>query len=180
MLLVLETLTPTERAVFLLRDVFDLDYHEVADAVGKTPANCRQLARRAREHVGEPARRREVSPEEEQRVVTAFLTALSSGDVDGLRAILAEDANTYADGGGVVRAARKVIFGGDRTARLLVGLARKLGELPEVTLVRVNGDPGIRIHGEEGVASVTALEIADGRVANVRIVSNPHKLTRLP
>ena len=181
LLVALERLNPVERAVLLLRDVFDLDYDEIADAAGRTPANCRQMARRARERVGEPARRREVPAEEEQRVFTAFLAALSSGDVDGLRAVLAEDANAYSDGGGVVRAARKVILGGDRTARLLVGLSRKLPHpAPRISLVRVNGDPGFRIHGEEGIESVTALEIADGRVANVRIVVNPHKLTRLP
>jgi RNA polymerase sigma-70 factor, ECF subfamily len=180
LLVALERLNPVERAVLLLRDVFDLDYDEIADAVGRTPANCRQIARRARAHAGETARRREVTPEEEQRVFGAFLEALASGDVDGLRAVLAEDANTYSDGGGVVRAARKVILGGDRTARLLVGLGRKLPDPPPpITLVRVNGDPGFRMHGEEGIASVTAVEIADGRIVAVRIVTNPHKLTRL-
>ncbi len=181
LLVAMERLNPVERAVLLLRDVLDLDYDDIADAVARTPAACRQIARRARERVGEPTRRREVPPDEEQRVVGAFLTALAAGDVDGLRAILAEDANTYSDGGGVVRAARKVILGGDRTARLLVGLGRKLPDpVPPITLVRINGDPGFRIHGEEGIASVTAMEIADGKVANVRIITNPHKLTRLP
>ena len=180
LLVALERLNPVERAVLLLRDVFDHDYDDIADVVRRTPANCRQIARRARERVGEPARRREVPPEEEERVVGAFLAALASGDVDGLRAVLAEDANAYSDGGGVVRAARRVILGGDRTARLLVGLSRKLPEpAPAITLVRVNGDPGFRIHGEDGIASVTALEIADGKVANVRIIVNPDKLTRL-
>lgn len=179
LLVALERLNPVERAVLLLRDVFDLDYDEVADAVGRTPANCRQIARRAREHVGEPARRRPVAPEEEQRVFTAFLTALASGDVAGLRAVLAEDANAYSDGGGVVRAARKVILGGDRTARLMVGLSRKLPDpMPSIELVRVNGDPGFRVRAP-GFDSVTALEIADGRVVAVRIVVNPEKLSRL-
>lgn len=178
LLTALERLNPVERAVFLLRDVFDLDYAEIADAVGKTPANCRQLANRARTHVGEPARRRPVSPEEEERVLTAFVAAVEAGDVAALTAVLAADANTYSDGGGVVPAARKVIYGAAKTARLLVGLRRKLGPMT-MTFVRVNGDPGVRIDGEPGVFSVMAFEIADGRVANVRILNNPEKLTRV-
>lgn len=179
LLVALERLNPVERAVFLLRDVFDLDYEDVADAVGKTPANCRQLATRARRNVAEPARRTPVDPEEEQRVLAAFIAAATSGDVAALTAVLATDANTYSDGGGVVRAARKPIYGAAKTARFLLGIQRKLPYTPEYRLVRVNGDPGIRTLGPDGVASVLALEIAEGRVANVRIVNNPHKLTRV-
>ena len=179
LLTALERLNPVERAVFLLRDVFDLEYAEIADAVGRTPANCRQIAGRARGHVGEPARRRPVSPDEEQRVVAAFAAAVEAGDVAALMAVLATDANTYSDGGGVVPAARKVIYGAAKTARLMIGLRRRLGETPPMTFVRVNGDPGLRVDGEPGTASVLALEIADGRIANVRIVNNPEKLTRV-
>jgi RNA polymerase sigma-70 factor (ECF subfamily) len=179
LLVALERLNPVERAVMLLRDVFDLEYAEVADAVNRTPAACRQINRRARERVGEPARRTPVAPEEEQRVLAAFVAAIESGDVAALTEVLAADANTYSDGGGVVRAARKVIYGAARTARLLVALRRKLGDEPEMAFVRVNGDPGMRIHGEPGTDSIMALEIADGRVANVRIVNNPEKLTRV-
>jgi RNA polymerase sigma-70 factor, ECF subfamily len=179
LLVALERLNPVERAVLLLRDVFDLEYAEIADAVGRTPATCRQLARRAREHVGEPARRSEVPPDEEQRVLEAFIRAVTSGDVAGLTAVLAADACTYSDGGGVVPAARKVIFGADKTARLLVALHRKAAHDVDYALVRVNGDPGLRIDGPGEYRSVLALEIRDGLVANVRVVSNPHKLTRL-
>jgi RNA polymerase sigma-70 factor (ECF subfamily) len=119
-----------------------------------------------------------VSPEEEQRVLQAFIAAVEEGDIAGLTAVLAADANTYSDGGGVVPAARKVIYGAAKTARLLVALRRKL-EPEGMAFVRVNGDPGVRIAGEPGVFSVMALEIADGRVANVRIVNNPEKLTRV-
>ncbi len=178
LLTALERLNPVERAVLLLRDVFDFEYAEIAEAVEKTPANCRQIAARAREHAGEPARRRPVSAEEEQRVLSAFVMAIESGDVAALTAVLAADANTYSDGGGVVPAARKVIYGAAKTARLLIGLRRKLGAMP-TTFVRVNGDPGVRVDGEPGFASVMAIEIADGVVANVRIVNNPEKLTRL-
>ncbi len=178
LLTALERLNPAERAVFLLRDVFDLDYAEIAEVVGKTPVNCRQLAARARGHIGEPARRKPVSAEEEQRVITAFMVAVESGDVAALTAVLAADANTYSDGGGVVPAARKVIYGAAKSARLMIGLRRKLGPMA-MTFVRVNGDPGVRVDGEPGVFSVMALEIADGRVANIRIVNNPEKLTRV-
>ncbi len=178
LLTALERLNPVERAVLLLRDVFDFEYAEIGAAVDKSPANCRQIAARAREHAGEPARRRPVSPEEEQRVLTAFVAAVESGDVAALTAVLAADANTYSDGGGVVPAARKVIYGAAKTARLLVSLRRKL-EPTDLAFVRVNGDPGVRISGAPGTASVMALEIADGVVVNVRIVNNPEKLTRL-
>lgn len=178
LLVALERLNPVERAVFLLRDIFDLDYGEIAGAVGKTVANCRQIANRARAHVGEPARRRAVSPEEEERILAALTAAVEAGDVPALTAVLAADASTYSDGGGVVPAARKVIYGAAKTARLLIGLRRKLGPL-SMTFVRVNGDPGVVVAGEPGTFSVMAFEIADGRVANVRILNNPEKLTRV-
>ena len=179
LLVALERLNPVERAVFLLRDVFDLEYGAIADAVGKAPASCRQVARRARLRAGEPARRFPVSAEEEQRVVTAFIAAATSGDLEALTAVLAADAILYSDGGGVVPAARRPIYGAARAARFILGVQRKLDFEPEYVLVRVNGDPGFRIAGPDGVLGVVAIEIADGRVASVRIVSNPYKLTRV-
>ena len=179
LLVALERLNPVERAVLLLRDVFDLDYADIAAAVEKTPANCRQLAARAREHAGEPARRQAVSPEEEQRVLSAFFAAAQEGDLDALTQVLAADAILYSDGGGVVNAARKPIYGAAKSARFFLGIRRKLGHEPPFALVRVNGEPGVRIFGEPGVASVMAFEVADGRVANLRIVINPEKLTRI-
>ena len=140
LLVALERLNPVERAVFLLRDVFDLDYDEVADAVARAgelppdrPARPR-ARRRAR-------RRRPVTAEEEERVSTAFLLAATSGEVEPLMAVLAADANTYSDGGGVVNAARKVIYGAAKSARFVIGIQRKLGHVPEYALVRVNGEP---------------------------------------
>jgi RNA polymerase sigma-70 factor (ECF subfamily) len=178
LLVALERLNPVERAVFLLRDVFDLEYAEIADAVGKTPANCRQIAARAREHVGEPARRQAVSPEEEERVLTAFFAATSGGDVESLTQMLAADAILYSDGGGVVTAARKPIYGAAKCARFMVGIRRKLGYEPPYSLGRVGGDPAVLVHGPVGVASVMVFEIADGKVANLRLVNNPEKLAR--
>lgn len=178
----LERLNPIERAVLVLRDGFDLEYSEVADAVDKTPANCRQLAKRAREHAGDAVLRHPVTPEQEERLVSAFTSAATSGDVDGLRDLLAAEAILYSDGGGVVTAARKPIYGAAKVARFLVGVQRKASFPADLvyTPVRVNGDPGMRVDGSGGILALIALELTDTEIANVRIVSNPQKLGQLP
>lgn len=179
LLTALERLNPVERAVLLLRDVFDFEYAELADIVGKSPENCRQIARRARTRTEQPARRNPVTAEEEERVMAAFTAAALEGDLDALISVLAADAVLYSDGGGVVRAARKPIYGASKAARFLVGIQRKLDFEPVYAYVRVNGEPGIRLSGTDGVVSVVALELdGAGAVANVRIVVNPLKLTR--
>jgi RNA polymerase sigma-70 factor (ECF subfamily) len=178
LLVALERLNPVERAVFLLRDVFDLDYDEIADVVERTPANCRQIANRAREHVGEPSRGRRVDPEEERRVLEAFFAASLTGDLEGLTQVLAADAILYSDGGGVVRAARKPIYGAAKCARFVLGIQRKIDYTPPFSFVRVNGEPAVRVHGPVGIASIMVFEIADGKVANLRLVNNPEKLRR--
>lgn len=179
LLAALERLNPVERAVLLLRDIFDLDYAEVADIVDKSPANCRQIARRARERAGEPTRRSRVTAQEEQRIMAAFSAAALEGDLEVLISLLAADAVLYSDGGGVVRAARKPIYGAPKAARFLLGVQRKMDFEPVYAFVRVNGDPGIRVSSPDGVVSVLALELdGAGGIANVRIVVNPHKLTR--
>jgi RNA polymerase sigma-70 factor (ECF subfamily) len=119
-----------------------------------------------------------VAPDEERRVLEAFFAASLSGDLEALTEILAADAILYSDGGGVVRAARKPIYGASRCARLLLGLQRKLGYTPPYSFARVNGEPAVRIHGPVGVATVMVFEIADGKVANLRLVNNPEKLAR--
>ena len=144
LLVALERLTPVERAVLLLRDVFDLEY-----------------------------RRFPVSAEEEQRVVTAFFAAAATGDLEALTAVLAADAILYSDGGGVVPAARKPIYGAAKAARFILGVQRKVDFELEYAFVRVNGDPGFRFAGPEGILGVVALEVEAGHVANVRIVANP-------
>jgi RNA polymerase sigma-70 factor (ECF subfamily) len=181
LLMALERLDPVQRAVLLLRDVFDLDYAEVADAVDRSPTTCRQIARRARKAAGEPRRRFAVDADDERRLTREFMTAVGAGDVAGLAALLAADATLWSDGGGVVLAARKPILGADRVARFLVGISRRFDAAPETELVRVNGDPGWRVTAPERARSVIALELApDGRtIANVRIVVNPHKLRHL-
>jgi RNA polymerase sigma-70 factor (ECF subfamily) len=174
----LERLNPTERAVLVLRDVFDLEYAEIADIVEKTPANVRQIAKRAREHAGDPTRRRPVSEEERERLANAFLAASVSGDVEQIRALLAADAIMYTDGGGVVTAARKPIYGADKIARFLVGVQRKsqFPEDPVYTPVLVNGDPGVRMDSAaEGFLSIVAVEVGEGAVQGLRFFNNPER-----
>jgi RNA polymerase sigma-70 factor (ECF subfamily) len=174
----LERLNPTERAVLVLRDVFDLEYAEVADILEKTPANVRQIAKRAREHAGDPTRRRPVSEEERERLANAFLAASVSGEVEQIRALLAADAIMYTDGGGVVTAARKPIYGADKIARFLVGIQRKsqFPDDPVYTPVLVNGDPGVRMDsGSEGFLSIVAVEVGDGAVQGLRFFNNPER-----
>ncbi|HEV2857923.1 MAG TPA: RNA polymerase sigma factor SigJ [Solirubrobacterales bacterium] len=174
----LERLNPVERAVLVLRDVFDLEYAEIADILEKTPANVRQIARRARDHAGDPTRRRPVSNEERERLATAFLAASVSGDVEQLRGLLASDAIMYTDGGGVVTAARKPIYGADKIARFMVGVQRKADfpDDPVYTPVLVNGDPGVRLDSsDEGFLSIVAIEVGDGAVQRLRIFNNPER-----
>lgn len=179
LLAALERLNPVERAVLVLRDVFDFEYAEVADVVDKSPENCRQIARRARERAGEPTRRTPVAAAEEQRIMIAFSSAVLEGDLEALTSVLAADAVLYSDGGGVVQAARKPIYGAAKAARFLLGIRRKLPFVPTYAFVRVNGDPGVRLSGPDGVLSVLALELdGAGTIANVRIVVNPQKLGR--
>ena len=178
LLTALERLNPVERAVLVLRDVFDLEYAEIADVLEKTPGNVRQIARRARDHVGDPARRQDVSAEEQQRLAAAFLAAANSGDVEAIRELLAADAIMYTDGGGVVTAARRPIYGADKIARFMVGVQRKdaFPDDPVFTLVRVNGDPGVRMDSAaDGFLSIIAVEVADGVVQAVRFFNNPER-----
>ena len=161
----LERLNPVERAVLILRDAFDLEYAEIADVVERSPANVRKIAARAREHAGDAARHRPVSAEEEQRLATAFMTAALSGDLGAIRDTLAADAILYSDGGGVVVAARKPIYGADRIARFLLGVQRKPAYPADLqyAIVRVNGDFGVRMHSPAvGFAGILSVQI-DGR-----------------
>lgn len=174
----LERLNPVERAVLVLRDVFDLEYAEIADVLDKTPANVRQIAKRARDHAGDPSRRRAVSEEERQRLASAFLAAAVSGDIDRIRDLLAADAVMYSDGGGVVPAARKPIYGADKIARFMVGVQRKAAfpADPVFTPVLVNGDPGVRMDSAAaGFLSIIALEVAEDVVQSVRFFTNPER-----
>lgn len=174
----LERLNPVERAVLVLRDVFDLEYAEIADVLDKTPANVRQIARRARDHAGDTSRGREVDEEERERLATAFMAAAVAGDLDGIRELLAADAIMYTDGGGVVTAARKPIYGAEKIARFMVRVQDKAAFPvdPIYTRVLVNGDPGVRMDSaSQGFLSIIAVEVAEGAVQSIRFFNNPER-----
>jgi RNA polymerase sigma-70 factor (TIGR02957 family) len=178
MLTVLETLGPTERAVFVLREVFDTPYDEIAEAVGKTPAAVRQIAHRAREHVAARRPRAQVSRAEQEAVVQRFLAAVRGGDLQELLDVLAPDVVVVADGGGVVAAARHPIEGADRAARLLGGLARLPGAF-EAMPMWLNGGPAVRLDLDGELNTVASLVIEDGRITRIYAIRNPDKLARL-
>jgi len=179
MLTVLETLGPIERAVFVLREVFDMPFNEIAAAVGKTPAAVRQIAHRAREHVAARRPRMQVDPAEQQRVVERFLAVLQTGDAQRLVEVLAPDVVFVSDGGGIAQAFPRPIEGSDRVARLLAGLPR-FAPQASVRTILLNGAPALRIdtEGEHGTTAIS-LQIADGRIARIYAMRNPHKLARL-
>ncbi len=179
LLTALERLNPVERAVLILRDVFDLEYAEIADAVGKTPANCRQVASRARDRVGQPARRRQVDPEDEARILTELAAAMADLDVPRVTKLLAADAVLWTDGGGVARAARVPILTGPKVARFLVGITRKAPPGAQALPVRVNGEPGFRVDLPDGAVAVFAIATDGELISGVRAIVNPHKLGHL-
>jgi RNA polymerase sigma-70 factor (ECF subfamily) len=179
LLVTLERLNPVERAVFLLRDVFDFDYAEIAETVGKEETNCRQIASRARGRVGEPARRYRATREEEDELLRAFVAAAWGGDLEGLKGLLARDAILWTDGGGRVKAALQPVYGAIRIARFLIGIAGKEPPGVRILPVRVNGDPGLRTDTASGPRGVVAFELAEGSIVGIRIVVNPDKLRHL-
>lgn len=178
MLTVLETLTPTERAVFVLREVFDVPYEEIAAALDKSAAAVRQTAHRAREHVAARRPRRQVDRSEQQRVVERFLAALSTGDVQGLIEVLAPDVVVVADGGGLVAAARHPITGATKVVAFLSKFAT-LATTAVVDTVWLNGALGGRIVLDGKLNTVISFVIDDGRISRMYAVRNPHKLGRL-
>ncbi|MFD7432813.1 RNA polymerase sigma-70 factor [Streptomyces sp. NPDC059818] len=177
MLTVLETLGPTERAVFVLREVFELPYGEIAEATGKSAAAVRQIARRAREHVAARRPRVRVSRSEQQAVVDRFLLALRTGQLQDLLAVMAPDVVMIADGGGIVPAVLAPIHGADMVARLLATANRKVAVL-RTTTVSLNGAPAGRIEFD-GEPSAVSLVVEDGRITRIYVVRNPRKLTRI-
>jgi RNA polymerase sigma-70 factor (ECF subfamily) len=177
MLTVLETLGPAERAVFVLREVFDIPYDEIAEAVGKSPAAVRQIAHRARDHVAARRPRMPVSTTEQQEAVDRFLAAVRSGDLRGLLDVLAPDVVVVADGGGVAPAVRRPIRGAERVARLLIGGLRAADV--DVQPVWLNGSPGGRIEIGGEVNAVVSFSVENARITHIYAVSNPHKLAGL-
>ncbi len=180
MLTVLETLTPAERAVFVLREVFDVPYDEIADAVAKTPAAVRQIAHRAKGHVAARRPRLRVVPSEHERVVDRLVAALNTGDIQGLMDVLAPDVVSVADGGGKVRgAARRPLVGADTIARYLIGSLAKLRGAFHAAATTINGQPGIRVEVDGILAGIVTVEVEDARITRIYSVANPDKLGRV-
>jgi RNA polymerase sigma-70 factor (ECF subfamily) len=178
MLTVLETLRPTERAVLVLHEVFDVPYDEIAEAVGKSSAAVRQIAHRARQHVAARRPRMAATRTEQRRVVERFLAALTAGDLQGLMDVLAPDVVVIADGGGLAPAARRPIVGRDR---VVAYLSRFPDLVPEVEIATplVNGGVAVRIDPGGELETAITFAIEDGRITHMYAMRNPHKLGRL-
>ena len=180
MLVLLETLSPDERAVFVLREVFGFDHDEIADAVGKPAATVRQIAHRAREHVRARRKRFDVvDPQRNAEITAQFLTTAVSGDVEALMAMLAPDATWTADSGGKVSAARRPVVGADRVARAIAGLMRRGGPGMRVEMVTCNSAPAVLFYLGDNLEGVITVEIIDDKITNFYVMRNPAKLTTL-
>lgn len=177
MMVVLETLSPLERAVFVLREVFGYGYDELAAMLDRSEAAVRQLAHRAREHVQARRPRFDHDAERRRDAVEHFLVATLTGDVQSLMATLSEDAVLLSDGGGVVQAARKPILGPDRIARFFLGLAAKyMTPSHRAEIATVNGSTGMLLWNGERLDSVIGFDVLDGKVVRIHAVRNPAKL----
>jgi RNA polymerase sigma-70 factor (ECF subfamily) len=180
-LVLLESLSPVERAVFLLREVFGYGYDEIGRVVGKTEDNCRQLAARARRHVEAKKPRFEASRKQRDELARRFFAAVEEGDTEGLVGVLAADVVVYGDGGGKAPAVAQPIHGRQRVARFLLGVGRRvrLREM-HIRVASVNGQPGaLAFDRDGGLLAALSLDIADGQVQTVRSVANPDKLRHL-
>ena len=181
LLLALERLSPLERAAFLLHDVFDVDFSEVAELLGRNETACRQLASRARTNVRSSHPRFSVSPQTGEAITKAFAAAAATGDVSTLAGLLSEDAVLHSDGGGKARAALNIIVGRDRIVRFIEGISRKFLEpkLVDMWLTTINGMSGFIMAFSDGSLQTTALEIAGSRITSVYVVRNPDKLSHI-
>jgi RNA polymerase sigma-70 factor, ECF subfamily len=182
MLVLLETLSPDERAVFVLREVFDFDYDEIAAAVGKEPATVRKVAHRAREHV--QARRRRFAPADSARttqITEQFMTAATTGDMDGLLAILAPNATWTADHGGKATATQRPVVGARKVAAVMGALFRAARRMPEIRFESVicNSAPAVVVYRGDHLEGVFLLEIIDGKITNFYAMRNPEKLASI-
>jgi RNA polymerase sigma-70 factor (ECF subfamily) len=179
MMIVLETLAPTERAVFVLREVFDVSYDEIAAAVGKSPAAVRQIAHRARRHVDARRPREVVPPGTARAVLEAFRRALESKDVQSLMDVLAPEVVMVNDGGGVKQAAPRPIIGADKVRRFLAGAARRTTAALTAVPTMVNGNPALVVHLDGEIDGVMAIRVEGARITGLYYVRNPEKLSRV-
>lgn len=178
MLTVLETLTPTERGVFVLREVFDVPYDEIAAAVDKSQAAVRQVAHRAREHVAARRPRMQVDHSEQQQVMERFVAAVTAGDVQGLMDVLAPDVVLLADGGGIAQAVLVPVVGVKKVVNLLRPFPA-VSVNPVISTIWLNGAVGVRIEDTVGGTTLVSCVVEDGRITRIFAMRNPHKLTRL-
>ena len=179
LLMMLERLSPDERAAFLLHEVFESDYREVATILGKTEAACRQLVHRAKERVKDGKPRFTPSREEQQRVLEGFRKAVESGDVAGLATLFSPDAILYSDGGGKAAATLNPIYGAEKIARFFVGVRDKYPESAEIALRIVNGSLGYVIYVGDQVLQASSFTFDGDHIAAIHIVRNPDKLQHL-
>lgn len=178
-LVLLESLSPLERAVFLLRRVFEFEYAEIADVVGRSEAACRQLASRAGRHLGEGASRFRAERARGSELASRFLAACASGDLEGLLSLLTEDATAIADGGGKARAAGRPIVGKMSVATYMIGISKMATYISGVLPAAVNGQPGFIFLDGERIDSVLALDVGSDGIRGIYIVVNPDKLERI-
>lgn len=178
-LVMLERLSPIERAVFLLREVFEYDYAQIAQIVDKSAENCRQILRRSRQHIAAARPRFPVSPQQQEQITSQFLAASSQGNLQGLLTLLAKDVTFWSDGGGRVAAALKPLQGAMKVARFLLAIQRKGLSVTSAQIVEINGVPGVLLRGESDVDSVMTFEIVDGFIQTIYSIRNPEKLQRL-
>lgn len=176
MLILLERLSPTERAVYVLREAFGYGHREIAGVLELSEANCRQLYRRAALRVGEDRSRFEPAPERQEELVASFLTAARDGDLAGLEKLLTADVVWSSDGGGKVSAARRPVEGLDKVARLAVGGAERFAAGLRFTAAEVNGETGLAAWAGDALVGMVAFEVRDGLISHVRAVVNPDKL----
>jgi RNA polymerase sigma-70 factor (ECF subfamily) len=182
LLVLLESLSPEQRAVLLLHDVFDYDHAQIAKIIGKSQANVRQLATRARRHIKQRRPRFQTTREQQEELARRFFQAAEEGDLSGLEALLAHDVELTGDGGGKVPALARTLRGRTRVARTLIDWARLGARLPGVSLrpVEVNGGPGaLWLDAQKRLIAVVALEIAGGQITNISAIVNPDKLAGL-
>lgn len=178
-LTLLERLTPVERAVFLLRQVFAYSYAEIAEIVGKSEANCRQQFSRAQKHIAGDRVRYETSPEVQQRMIDSFIKAAMSGDINQLETLLREDVEFCSDGGGKAAAAYNVLRGRDVVAKFLHGIARRLPGDMTIEIAPVNGQVGLLLKEGGKLTTVFVFQILEGRAHRIHAIRNPDKLKRL-
>lgn len=178
-LVLLEHLSPMERAVFLLREVFDYPYEDIARMVDKSEANCRQYYHRAKQYLVERRPRFEPSPEESRRLIEGFLQAADTGAVDILEQLLAEDIVVYGDGGGKAPAARKPIIGREAAARVLKGGLRFVPADAKFKMVEINGAPALMWGNDTQVYGVMQISVSGGLVREIHAIFNPDKLQHL-